>query len=344
VLASIDKLPMWAPLAASLVVGVLLAILTRAAMARWLSGIAKARPSHVTDVLAATLPRPIGVAVFLESAAVGLRLAPLAEPRLLVAHRVLSVAFAVVGVAVFIRVGSRSLEAYGRSNPEARSSTGVGKAVVWLIGLAIDAVLISDAFGISLAPALTALGVSSLAVALALQDTLSNFFSGLYLVVDRPVRPGDFVRVDPSYEGYVESIGWRSTRLRTLNGNFVIIPNATLSKAIITNYSLPSPQVASSVRVDVAADADIDRVEDALADEARRAVDVQGIADVPAPGVAFSPGFVDGGLGFTIFFQARSFAEQFSVQNAIRKRVAARLKREGIALSSVRVAVLKREG
>ena len=78
--------------------------------------------------------------------------------------------------------------------------------------MAIVAVLVSDALGVSLAPALTALGVGSLAVALALQDTLSNFFSGLYLVVDKPVRPGDFIRIDPSYEGYVDpSAGARRT-------------------------------------------------------------------------------------------------------------------------------------
>jgi small-conductance mechanosensitive channel len=149
--------------------------------------------------------------------------------------------------------------------------------------------------------------------------------------------------VDPSYEGYVESIGWRSTRLRTLGNNFIIIPNTTLSKAIITNYTLPTALVASSVRVDVTAEADIDRVEDALNDEARRSLDVPGIAEAPAPSVSLTPGFVDGGVGFTIFFHARSFAEQGGVQHALRKRVAARLKRDGIALSSVRVAVLKRE-
>jgi small-conductance mechanosensitive channel len=343
VAVSFDTLPFWAPLAGSVAVGALLSIVVRATMRRWLAGIATTHPSEVTRGLAATLPRPVGVAMFLVSAATGLRFVPLSEPRLMVAHRALAVACAVLGVAVFMRVASRAVDAYGRSNPELRSSAGVGKALVWLIGLGLDAVLVSDAFGISLAPALTALGVGSLAVALALQDTLSNFFSGLYLVVDKPVRLGDFVRVDPSYEGYVESIGWRSTRLRTLGNNSVIIPNTTLSKAIITNYSLPTALVASNVRVDVTTDADVDRVEDALADVARRAVDVPGIAETPAAGVSLTPGFVDGGIGFTIFFHARSFAEQGAVQHALRKRVAARLKKEGIALSSVRVAVLKRE-
>lgn len=341
---SIDSLPLWTPLAGSVALGVLLALVVRALVRQWLNDIAQARPSDVTRVLAASLPRLVAVAVFLVSAATGLRFAPLSEPRLLIAHRLLAAAFAVLGVAVFARIALRAVDTYGRSNPELGSSAGVGKAVIWLGALIIDAVLVSDAVGISLAPALTALGVGSLAVALALQDTLSNFFSGLYLVVDKPVRPGDFVRIEPSYEGYVDSIGWRSTRLRTLGANFIIIPNATLSKAVITNYTLPTPHVASSVRVDVTADADVDRVEDALADEARRSLDVPGMAEAPAPSVSLAPGFVDGGIAFTISFYARTFADQGAVQHALRKRVAARLKKEGIALSSVRVAVLKREG
>jgi small-conductance mechanosensitive channel len=338
---SMDALPVWGPLAGSLAIGALLSVVVRALVRRWLNDIAEARPSEVTRALAAALPRPVGAAAFLVSAATGLRLAPLSEPRLLVAHRFLAVAFAVLGVAISMRVGRRAVDAYGRSNPDLGATAGVGKAVIWLIGLGIDAVLISDAFGISLAPALTALGVGSLAVALALQDTLSNFFSGLYLVVDKPVRPGDFVRIDPSYEGYVEAIGWRSTRLRTLGSSLVIIPNAALSKAIITNFTLPTPHVATSVRVDVTVDADVERVEAALEDEARRSLEIPGMVDAPAPSVALSPGFVDGALAFSVSFYSRTYAEQGAVQHALRMRIAARLKKEGIPLSSVRVGVLK---
>ncbi len=303
-------LPAWWLMAGYLGFWLLVSVLVRGVLRRSLARVAAARPTELGGVLAASLPRPAGIAVFLVALAAGLRMAPLPEPRLLVAHKLVAVAFAVLGVSVLLRVGLRAIEAYGRSNPALLSSAGMGKAILWVVGLGVDAVLVSEALGISLAPALTALGVGSLAVALALQDTLSNFFSGLYLVVDKPVRPGDFIRIDPTYEGYVEAIGWRSTHLRTTSSNLVIIPNATLSKAIITNYSLPTPHVASSVRVDVAVDSDLDRVEDALVDEARRALDVPGIAQAPAPSVALSPGFVDGAIGFTMTFHVASFGDR----------------------------------
>jgi small-conductance mechanosensitive channel len=343
VLPLLDKLPTWSMVAAYAALWLLVGILVRTLLKRWLGAIAAKRRTELSEVIAGSVPRPAGIAVFLVAMAMGLRFVPWQHPMLVAAHKLFALALAVLGVALMMRIAFRSIDAYGRSNPELRSSAGIGKAVTWIVGLAIDAVIVSDALGVSLAPALTALGVGSLAVALAVQDTLSNFFSGLYLVFDKPVRPGDFIRIDPSYEGYVEAIGWRSTHLRTLANNVIVIPNAVLSKAIITNYTLPTPHVASNVRVDVAADVDVDKVEDVLTDEAKRAVDVPGMSDVPAPSVLLAPGFVDGGIGFTVSFHVRSFGEQGPVQHAVRKRIAARLRKEGVPLASTRVAVLKRE-
>ncbi|HEX3344357.1 MAG TPA: mechanosensitive ion channel family protein, partial [Polyangiaceae bacterium] len=321
VLDWLEKLPTWSLVVAYAAFWSLVALLVGAGLRRSLAGIARHRRDELSDVLARSLPRPAGAAVLLVALAGGVRFLPFGPQRIVEAHRFIAVALCVLGVVVLMRVALRSIEAYGRSNPQLKSSAGIGKAITWVVGLAVVAALVSDALGVSLAPALTALGVGSLAVALALQDTLSNFFSGVYLVVDKPVRPGDFIRVDPTFEGYVESIGWRSTHLRTLANNLVILPNAVLSKSVITNYSLPTANIASSVRVDVAFGVDLDRVEDALADEAKRALDLPGMADVPAPSVTMSPGFVDGAVGFTVAFHVRSFADQSVVQPALRKRI-----------------------
>jgi small-conductance mechanosensitive channel len=343
VLAWLDRVPAWALALAYLVAWVLAAWLVARLLRRSLEHAASQSRSEVIEVLAKSLPRPAAMAVVLVSLAAGLRLAPLGPMHLLEVHRLLTFSLAVVGVAASMRIAFRAIDAFGRSHPDLRSSAGIGKGFVWIVGLAVVAVIASDALGVSLAPALTALGVGSLTLALALQDTLANFFAGVYLVVDKPVRPGDFIRVDPSFEGYVESIGWRSAHLRTLTNNLVIIPNSTLSKAVITNFTLPTPHVASNVRVDVPVSADVDQVEDALADEARRSLDVPGIADAPAPSVALAPGFIDGVVAFTVYFHVRSFADQVPVQHAIRKRIAARLRREGIALSDARPGVIKRD-
>jgi small-conductance mechanosensitive channel len=332
-LETLEKVPLWASWSTYLLVWLVLSLIVRNLLARWLGGVAKVQRTEVTEVLAASLPRPAAVGVFLLGLAEGARFLPATDAHTESLRRLLTAAFALLGAIVLVRVAIRLIDAYGRSNPDLRSSAGVGKALVVVLGISVSALLVSDALGISLAPALTALGVGSLAVALALQDTLSNFFSGLYLVVDKPIRPGEFVRVDPSYEGFVEAIGWRSTHLRTLANNRVIIPNGTLSKAIITNFSQPSAQVQASVRIDVGLDADVDRVEDALKDEVSRAVgDVPGMAAEPPPSVSLNPGFAEGLVGFTVFFYAQTFAQQYGAQHALRKRIALRLKKEGVPL------------
>lgn len=313
----------------------LVALLVRSLLRRWLTHIHRDQQTELTEVLAQTVPRPAGIVVFLAGAATGLRFLTVPETRLLEIHRLLAFAMATVCVGLALRVALRSIDAYGRSNPALRSSAGIGRAVAWVLGLVIEAVLGSDLLGLSLAPALTAFGVGSLAVALALQDTLSNFFSGVYVILDKPIRPGDFVRVEPSYEGYVATIGWRSTQLRTLTNNIVIIPNGMLAKAVITNYAQPTPHIASSVRVDVPADTDVERVAAVLGEIAQGAADLPAVAGDPKPGVSLSPGFVDGCIAFTVTYSVVSFGEQAGVQNTLRMRIAAAFKKAGLSFRKV---------
>jgi small-conductance mechanosensitive channel len=342
VIHDIDKLPAWGLVLAYAVFWMLLGILVRSLLRGWLARIAKTHPTEVNEVVAATVPRPVGITVFLFGVSAGLRFLPLETKAETLIHHLLPTTLLMVGVVALMRVAFHSIDAYGRSNPNLQSSAGVARALTWVVGLGACAILVSEALGISLAPVLTALGVGSLAVALALQDTLANFFAGLYLVADKRVRPGDFIRMDPTYEGYVDSIGWRSTQLRTMANNMVIVPNSTLSRAVVTNYSRPTTQVASSVRFDVAPGSDIDKVEDLLSDEAKRSTDIPGMSPSPPPVVQFAPGFVDGVLGFTIYFQVATFTAQGGVQHALRKRVHRRLMAEKIELANPTAVLLKR--
>jgi len=119
---------------------------------------------------------------------------------------------------------------------------GILKGTILILGLLIAL----STIGISIAPFITALGVGGLAVALALQDTLSNLFAGIHILVERSIRIGDFVRLETGQEGYVEDITWRTTRIRMRPNNMVIIPNNKLSQSIVTNYYLPEKSMALS--------------------------------------------------------------------------------------------------
>jgi len=137
--------------------------------------------------------------------------------------------------------------------------------VIYLIGFLVAL----DYLGVSITPLITALGVGGLAVALALQDTLSNLFSGLNILMTRKIRPGDFIRLDTGEEGVVCDITWRNTTIRALENNMVIVPNGKLGGAIVTNTHLPEKEMGLFVPVTVAFDNDLALVERVTLEVAR---------------------------------------------------------------------------
>jgi small-conductance mechanosensitive channel len=113
----------------------------------------------------------------------------------------------------------------------------------------------------------------------------------------------------------------------------VIVPNAKLAQAIVTNYYLPEKRMSANVQVGVSYDSDPEHVERVLLEVALEAAkEIPGLLADPAPGVTFDPGFGDSSLGFTLGFQVAEFANQYSVRHHLRKRIFRRFKEEGIAM------------
>ena len=197
----------------------------------------------------------------------------------------------------------------------------------------LGGLILLNHFEVKITPILTALGVGGLAVALALQDTLSNLFGGFYVAVAGQVRLGDYVKLNTGEEGYVNDIGWRCTTFRATAHNLIIVPNAKLAQAIVTNYFLPEKRMAGSFTVTVGYECDVDVVERVMVEVLAQAVgEVPGMLAEPAPGVAFDPGFGDAGMGFTATFQVEEFAQQGPVRNELRKRMLRRFHVEGIGI------------
>jgi len=96
-------------------------------------------------------------------------------------------------------------------------------------------IYIADAFSIQILPLLTGLGIGGAAIAFASKDTIENFFGSVAVIVDRPFEVGDWVVIN-DVEGTVETLGFRSTRVRTFYNSLVAIPNANLVRATVDNY------------------------------------------------------------------------------------------------------------
>src|SRR5205814_1502896 len=170
-----------------------------------------------------------------------------------------------------MRITRNMVRFYGNQVPGALPVTTLTQNLAQILVLILGALVILAPFIRRLAPILTALGVGGLAVALALQDTLSNLFAGIHLLADKPIRVGDYVRLSAeNVEGHVVDVGWRSTRLRMLQNNVVVVPNKRVAESIITNYDLGETRMAVLIRVRVDYDADAELVERLLVDEATR--------------------------------------------------------------------------
>jgi small-conductance mechanosensitive channel len=245
----------------------------------------------------------------------------------------ISLATAFVLIYAGVKLFHGLLEEYGQRYKSIKPSLGIlnllGKALIIIIGLLITL----DSLNISISPLLTTLGIGGLAVALAFKDTLANFFAGFYILADQPIRAGDYIKLEGGPEGYVQEIGWRSTRIRTLPNNIVVIPNSKVSESTITNYFLPERRMSLVLNIGVSYGSNSRRVEEILVEEATRAAtEVQGLLADPPPVVRFIPGFGESSLDFSLICHVREFGDQYPVQHELRHRILERFKKEGIEI------------
>ena len=245
--------------------------------------------------------------------------------------------FALVVIVIFYfiaKAASAFLRRMAQRDPSLARVTQPGIFLVRLLFIILATIIILENLGVHLVALWTTLGVGSVAVALGLQETLSNAFAGLYIMADRPVGPGDYVKLDSGQEGYVVRIGWRATSLRTLSNNIVYIPNASLAKAVITNYSRPEERMSLGIPVSVAYGSNPNRVEKLLVEIAQEAArdGLEGLLSLPEPSARLIPGFGASSLDFSLNVQVRRFVDQYLVQSELRKRIIDRFAKEKIEM------------
>jgi small-conductance mechanosensitive channel len=210
--------------------------------------------------------------------------------------------------------------------------SGVSRALIHVFVLLLGSTVLLRYFNITITPVLTALGVGGLAVALALRDTLANFFAGIHILVEAPLSIGDFIRLASGEEGTVTDIGWRTTRVLTGSNNVVVIPNERITSSILTNFALPDRKMTTEVAVLVSRDVDVSQVIRLAVEEARQVSNVRPDFD---PVVLFDPGVTPIGLQFKLVVQINDRIQVGQVQSDLRLRLFQRFQRERVALPPV---------
>lgn len=211
-------------------------------------------------------------------------------------------------------------------------STLIFSNLIKIIVITIGVILILDSWDISITPFLTALGIGGLAISLALKDTLSDFFSGLHIILSEKVRPGDFVELDTGHSGNVMNITWRNTTILERKNIVVTVPNSKLSTAIIKNYDINDPSFVVLLGIGVAYESDLYLVERVTIEEAKKIFKKydEAIKDFE-PVIRYNT-FDQSSINFNLVFKVRKYGDQFILTHELIKKITERYRVESIEI------------
>ena len=325
--------------------GLLLGLVAERIVLGRLRRLAARTPSEIDDVLVDSLRGMPLLWLFLAGLfAAADRLADFAPHWVNLAHRTLLVVFLLSLTLALSRLLSGLVAVLSAKSEGLLPSTSIFRNLATLLAVTVGGLVILDTLGISITPVLTALGVGGLAVALALQDTLSNLFAGLGIIASRQVRLGDYVKLAEGHEGYVTDIRWRNTTIRTLPNNLVIVPNNKLASAVITNFHQPSRDLAVLVQVGVGYGSDLEKVEKVTIEVGREVMrQVKGGVPEFDPFIRYHT-FGDSGIQFSVILRGQEFTDQYLVKHEFIKRLQRRYAQEGIEIPfPIRTVHLKPE-
>ena len=206
------------------------------------------------------------------------------------------------------------------------------KRIMPLLVYSLGFLMALSVLNIPISPILAGLGIGGLAVALAVQPTLANFFAGTYVVTEGELNVGDYIELQGGPSGYVVEVGWRSTKIRSMYNNLVIIPNSQMANSIVTNYYSPEPSMNVLVYCGVSYDSDLEVVESVVKEEAQELVTESEHAVDGEPWFGFDE-FGDSNISFWVFVQAKDRLGSFYLTSDLVKVIHSRLTAEGIEIN-----------
>ncbi len=318
---------------ASVLLGVLLGgYVLRKLLFNWLHSVVKNTETHLDDIVISAIKGPFIIWCAMFGIYLALDVSKLPESLVAIAGKILVVLAIISVTMVLSNISSSIISTYSSKLsgplPVTTLTQNITRIVIYLIGILI----ILNRLGVSITPILATLGVGGLAVALAMQDTLSNLFAGFHLIVSGQIKVGDYIKLENNIEGYVVDINWRITKIKMLPNNIILIPNAKLTQAIITNFHMPEKELAVLVNVGVHYDSDLERVEKITIEVAKEVMkDVQGGVPGFEPFVRYHT-FADFSINFTVIMRAKEFVDQYLVKHEFVKRLHARYAKEKIVI------------
>ena len=316
---------------------------------RWLGNKADLTESEFDDILVLSFGKPIIVGILLFSFFLALGYVDIPENYAwILESKYLHAIYNLLGAWVVSIFVQNFVALYGRWMAEKTESDFDDKIVhilevaaryiIWFIAILI----VLSYLEIDITPLLAAGGIFGIAIALAAQDLISNFFGGALIIVDKPFAVGDRVMIEGNL-GDVISIGPRSSRIMTLDYQLLTIPNSTIANSIVTNYAMPDIKLKIKLPVSVAYGSDVAQVKKILFEICDHAVAHSTyILDDPRPNVYFLE-FGPSSLDFMIVLWAKKFNMSWEIKDWINTEIDRRFAEEGIEIPFPQMDVHLRE-
>ena len=306
---------------------------------RWLEKKASGTESQLDDILLAALGKPLVITILASSIYIALThfgIMPESVAGFAVDQYV-NAFFILIGAWIVSSFSYNLLQTYG-AVMAAKTETDfddrllplleiIAKYLIWFVAF----LLILANFNIDITPFLAGAGIAGLALALAAQDLLSNFFGGAIITVDKPFKIGDRIKFD-TYFGDIVSIGPRSTRLKTLDNQIVTIPNSKITSNVVVNYAQPDIKLKVRIPFSVAYGTDMPRVKNILLEIAREAAEkTPWVLSDPAPSVYFLE-FGESSLNGQLILWTNNYDNSWDVQDYINSRINEQFRMERIEI------------
>lgn len=307
---------------------------------------AKKTKTKIDDIIVEAVKIPILVIPALIGLNMALQPRYITLPDWIAPHTslIFQVLIAVIIILTVAKITSGLIKYYGVVRPSVKTIVPtvdkIAKALIAFLGFMI----ILNILGVPVTAPLAAAGIGGIAIAFALQSTLNDFLSGVYIMADRPVRVGDYIELETGQKGYVVSVGWRSTRIRELPNNIIVIPNSKLASTVVTNYYMPEREMACLVQVGVSYSSDLEKVEKVTIDVAKKVM-----ARVPGGVKEFEPfiryhTFSDFSINFTVILRVNEFVDKYLLTHEFVKELHKRYKKESIEIPfPIRTVFMKRQ-
>ena len=244
--------------------------------------------------------------------------------------------FKIIGIISFSIMGARLVSSFLTQKLQKTASTFASTSIlVTLIELIVyitGFLFLLQSFGVSITPLLTALGVGGLAVALALQDTLANLFSGINILLSKQIKMGDFIKLSTGEEGTVIDMNWRNTAIKQLSNNMIVVPNLKIASSILINYALPYSECSVVIPVGVSYDSDLEQVERITSAVAKEVLlETEGGVSNFEPFIRYVS-FAQSSITFNVILRAKHVTDQSLIQHEFIKRLHVRYRQEGIEI------------